>query len=94
MEYALKDKVYLKQCKCTKIKLFSSVDLMEVSKGCLICGGRGYVQQKQRPCWYKFTHICCPVCMNETVHKERQYTDKPIDYYKRHEYIERYDACL
>ncbi len=43
--------------------------------------------------WYLYTYWCCPICGNEEVNKERQYTDKPQKPTDRHKIIEQYDYC-
>lgn len=43
--------------------------------------------------WYSFYTHACPVCGSETTDKQREYSKKPKDYWKRHEVKEVYDWC-
>lgn len=44
--------------------------------------------------WYKFWHQECPVCGGGQTFKERQYTKKPKDIFKRHIHEQAYDHCI
>jgi len=43
--------------------------------------------------WYLRTHEWCPVCGRGRFYRERQYTEKPEDFNKRHVEVQRYDYC-
>ena len=44
--------------------------------------------------WYKFYEVFCPVCGETVIYpKERKYTKKPKEYWKRHIYSESYNYC-
>ncbi len=43
--------------------------------------------------WYLITHTVCPVCGREEVTRERQYTPRPDDWYKRNVWADGYDWC-
>lgn len=44
--------------------------------------------------WYKITCVECPVCGSGETYRERQYTKRPKDAMKRHEYKQTYDQCM
>jgi uncharacterized Zn finger protein (UPF0148 family) len=43
--------------------------------------------------WYKTYIEYCPICGHEEKHKERQYSEKPININKLTEFKEVYDYC-
>lgn len=48
---------------------------------------------KKKKYWYLFTVFECPVCGSWETIKERQYTPKPEDPAKRHEFVQQFDGC-
>lgn len=49
---------------------------------------------RQYKYWYKETVYECPVCGRESVRwRERQYGERPDDYFKRHLLFHVYDYC-
>ena len=49
--------------------------------------------KKKRKYWYKYEVVECLVCGRRSEDKERQYTRKPKNYYKRHIWKFRYCYC-
>lgn len=47
-------------------------------------GKRKYVKKDKRVYWYKFFEEECVLCGRGSVIKERQYSEKPDEYEKRH----------
>lgn len=51
-------------------------------------------KNKSKKYWYKITYVTCPVCGSGETYRERQYTKRPKDIMKRHNYEQIYDQCL
>lgn len=43
--------------------------------------------------WYFITYHYCPQCCGSVTYRERRYTERPEDYWERHEEKEVYDYC-
>lgn len=43
--------------------------------------------------WYYITEIYCPQCGGYKIYRGREYTRKPKNYDKRHDYVEAWDGC-
>lgn len=43
---------------------------------------------KHPPHWYFITETYCVLCGRSEVERERRYTPRPDDWFKRHEFIE------
>jgi len=39
--------------------------------------------------WYRFTHLLCPLCFREIIHKERVYVERESGHYTE----DSYDHC-
>ena len=53
---------------------------------------RGRVMNKQRKYWYEITYTECVLCGASDTYRERRYTPKPKDPYKRI-HFEQYACC-
>lgn len=51
------------------------------------------MKKEKKKYWIFTTQYECPICGRGENIKERMYTEKPEDYYKRYEFNIKYDYC-